>query len=141
MSPNYGEGKQYRDRESCTISIGAGSPAIEVVDFSTESDYDKLTVNYIGGTKTISGAEGSLVNGIVPTAEITWTSDNSVTAAGWKLCPSTSPSSGSGYGSGYGFGSGYGSGSSWMPSYPSPSYGSGYGSGYGFGSGYGSGSW
>jgi hypothetical protein len=81
MSPNYdGTGSAYGDGEECVISVSGDVGPIAVQDFSTEGGYDKLTVNAIA----YSGQAGP--EGVVPSGEITWTSDYSVTSSGWKIC-------------------------------------------------------
>jgi len=56
--------------------------AISVGSFQTERNYDKLFVN----GEAFSGSNGPA--GKIPTTgvPITWTSDYSVTSAGWKIC-------------------------------------------------------
>jgi len=82
-SKNYPQ--EYGTQESCTVSVGY--PKIRVVDFNTESGFDKLRVNavdYSGSTNP---------DGVTPTTEIVWSSDFSETRSGWKICPDvvTSP--------------------------------------------------
>mmetsp|Transcript_77858 Transcript_77858/g.174547 ORF Transcript_77858/g.174547 Transcript_77858/m.174547 type:complete len:741 (-) Transcript_77858:51-2273(-) len=76
-SPNYPEG--YSNRQSCTISQGFGQ--IHVEAFATETRYDKLKVN----NREYHGTNSP--NDVIPSTAITWTSDYSVTAGGWKICP------------------------------------------------------
>merc|ERR1712194_63949 len=61
-----------------------------VMKFSTEDDYDYLTVNGNG----YSGGEAEVVGGIeslVATGTITWSSDCSVEGEGWKICHGVEP--------------------------------------------------
>jgi len=79
MSPNYPAA--YTNNEKCDITVQANSPAIEVVDFNVEAGFDKVLVNGF----TCPGQFN--LHGTVPTTNIHWTSDDSTTASGWKLCP------------------------------------------------------
>lgn len=54
---------------------------INVVRFDTEAVYDTLTVNNV----KYGGSEGP--HGVIPTGNMKWSSDYSVSGAGWKLCP------------------------------------------------------
>mmetsp|Transcript_58854 Transcript_58854/g.192006 ORF Transcript_58854/g.192006 Transcript_58854/m.192006 type:complete len:608 (-) Transcript_58854:487-2310(-) len=76
-SPNYPE--PYGNSQHCDIPYTIGK--INVVDFSSERGYDSLTLN----GQTYSGTHGP--QGVVPTTNIVWSSDSSVTAHGWKICP------------------------------------------------------
>ncbi|CAE7412619.1 unnamed protein product, partial [Symbiodinium natans] len=75
-------GGQYPDNDACTIAVASDNmQAIDVVAFSTEAGKDRLLVNgvaYDGSTGPVD---------IVPTADITWSSDGGVTDSGWKICP------------------------------------------------------
>jgi hypothetical protein len=75
-------GNYYGNSQSCVISVLGNVGAITVEAFSTESGYDKLTVNGMA----YSGSAGP--QGVTPTpsVNITWLSDGSVTKAGWKIC-------------------------------------------------------
>ena len=63
-------GGQYPDNDACTIAVASDNmQAIDVVAFSTEAGKDRLLVNgvaYDGSTGPVD---------IVPTADITWSSD------------------------------------------------------------------
>jgi len=80
MSANYGT-TNYGPNEKCDITVQANSPAIEVMDFNVEATWDKLSVN-----DQTDGTQYSL-HGLVPTTQMQWISDSSVTNTGWKLCP------------------------------------------------------
>jgi len=69
----------YGNSESCSVEI-FGSVSLTFDAFNTESRYDILTV---GGTSYSgsSGPSNGAYSGI-----ITWATDSSVTASGWKLC-------------------------------------------------------
>uniref|UniRef100_A0A7S1QPE4 Peptidase C1A papain C-terminal domain-containing protein n=1 Tax=Alexandrium catenella TaxID=2925 RepID=A0A7S1QPE4_ALECA len=69
----------YGKSQKCTITKEFGN--IQVLDFNTEHEYDVLTVN----GKDYSGSEGP--HGVVPTQDITWSSDSLLNAQGWKICP------------------------------------------------------
>jgi len=71
--------QDYANREQCSIQL-YGSVTLSVAAFDTERGYDHLTV---GGTR-YSGSSGP-PNGSY-TGSITWSSDSSITASGWKLC-------------------------------------------------------
>eukprot|EP00929_Paragymnodinium_shiwhaense_P032381 TRINITY_DN1794_c0_g1_i5.p1 TRINITY_DN1794_c0_g1~~TRINITY_DN1794_c0_g1_i5.p1 ORF type:complete len:682 (+),score=140.70 TRINITY_DN1794_c0_g1_i5:82-2127(+) len=75
---------QYASSKSCTIGMGFGT--INVVEFDTEGGYDKLKVN----GQDYDGSSGP--HGVTPTTDIVWTSDSSVQAGGWKICPPLEPS-------------------------------------------------
>eukprot|EP00928_Gymnodinium_smaydae_P032789 TRINITY_DN23662_c0_g1_i1.p1 TRINITY_DN23662_c0_g1~~TRINITY_DN23662_c0_g1_i1.p1 ORF type:complete len:836 (-),score=99.13 TRINITY_DN23662_c0_g1_i1:56-2563(-) len=71
----------YGNNEFCKIDVGASTSPILVVDFNTESGYDKLTVN------GVSYSGGKSPQGVVPRGTITWSSDSTVGGQGWKICP------------------------------------------------------
>lgn len=75
----------YNNQESCHISVNPSKAGPIVVEtFATENRFDVLLVNgnpYSGSTSP---------TGVSPTGDITWSSDFSVTGAGWKLCSQTS---------------------------------------------------
>eukprot|EP00928_Gymnodinium_smaydae_P060047 TRINITY_DN435_c0_g1_i10.p1 TRINITY_DN435_c0_g1~~TRINITY_DN435_c0_g1_i10.p1 ORF type:complete len:637 (-),score=114.68 TRINITY_DN435_c0_g1_i10:159-2069(-) len=83
MSTSFdGSSSQYPGNDRCTINVGGNSPAIEVVEFDTESNWDKLIVNgrdYSGGASDL--------HGVVPTGPIEWRSNCCRNRLGWKLCP------------------------------------------------------
>eukprot|EP00929_Paragymnodinium_shiwhaense_P032385 TRINITY_DN1794_c0_g2_i1.p1 TRINITY_DN1794_c0_g2~~TRINITY_DN1794_c0_g2_i1.p1 ORF type:complete len:638 (+),score=123.19 TRINITY_DN1794_c0_g2_i1:107-2020(+) len=70
--------KPYGNKEKCRISKDIGR--LHVVEFYTERGYDKLKVNGLRYSGTRSP------NGILPTSDIVWYSDKSLTATGWKIC-------------------------------------------------------
>lgn len=80
-STNYPS--SYANRDKCTIT--ASAMKLNVVDFETESPFDKLTVEgkrYSGsgksrGPQDVAVKEGSTLN---------WQSDGSVVRKGWKIC-------------------------------------------------------
>merc|ERR1711904_523998 len=79
MTKNYPE--NYDTNEACTITVHQEVP-LQVVSFSTEARYDRLTVN----GRDYSGSAGP-AEGEVPTGEMKWKSDFSVVRQGWKICP------------------------------------------------------
>lgn len=86
-SPNFPG--RYSNDHTCQISVPDGMGPISVDAFSTEANYDKLTVN----GEEYHGQRSP--EGVTPTSDITWVSDYSVTKSGWKICaepaePSTS---------------------------------------------------
>jgi hypothetical protein len=85
MSPNFRDGGdsqgddcdsrmgKYGPNETCTIELIMGtSPAIKVVEFDTEDDFDVFTVNDIEFSG--SGKNTEALNGLVPTGTMTWSS-------------------------------------------------------------------
>jgi len=81
-SPNYP--LTYISDQACTVILAASnSMAIQVVDFQVEDYFDFLEVNGLHYT----GGEGP--GGVVPTAQITWSSDFAVEGEGWVLCLAT----------------------------------------------------
>lgn len=75
----------YGPNETCTFEILTSvSPAIEVVDFSTERGFDIFTVNGIGYSG--GGNDTEDLQGTVPTS-MYWQSDKGFEKTGWKLCP------------------------------------------------------
>ena len=82
-SPGFPSG--YGDNEECSITVEAAG-YMTATTFVTESLWDKLTVD---GTD-YSGSTGPF-NQLVPSgAAVEWKSDPTGTAAGWRLCYSTS---------------------------------------------------
>mmetsp|Transcript_91604 Transcript_91604/g.196381 ORF Transcript_91604/g.196381 Transcript_91604/m.196381 type:complete len:823 (+) Transcript_91604:70-2538(+) len=69
---------EYGVSQSCSIDI-QGTVEITSEAFNTEQDYDKLQI----GSHEYSGSTGP--SGSV-TGSITWSSDFSVQAGGWKIC-------------------------------------------------------
>lgn len=85
MSPGYPK-KLYKSKQSCEIKASCGKLLVE--SFSTEFGHDILKINgneYSGNAEVadiIQNAEGGRrIDG-----EVTWSSDESVTKKGWKLC-------------------------------------------------------
>lgn len=80
MSPGFP--KNYTSADFCRIAVN-DSVAVPIVveKFDTEMNYDSLIVN----CESYSGTRSPL--GVVPESDIYWTSDGSLTSAGWKLCP------------------------------------------------------
>merc|ERR1740130_1599480 len=71
----------YGNSESCTIGVDVGSIGpIAVLFFKTEESYDGLQVNGI----FYSGNNGP--SNVVPSGDITWSSDSTVGSTGWKMC-------------------------------------------------------
>jgi len=80
MTPGYPS--DYPVDSSCTLDVSAGSSMpLHVEEFATELNFDFLTVN----GEAYSGSSGP--EGIVPSGQITWSADYSVSQSGWKLCP------------------------------------------------------
>jgi len=81
-SPGYPE--DYAIDMTCTIpkDLGRGRRVKLLVEaFDTEVGYDYLEVNQ----KTYSGVASP--NGIEPTTDLLWVSDDDVGGKGWKICP------------------------------------------------------
>lgn len=80
MSPGFP--KNYTSADYCRIAVN-DSVAVPIVveKFDTEINYDSLIVN----CESYSGARSP--GGVVPESDIYWSSDGSLTGAGWKLCP------------------------------------------------------
>merc|ERR1712217_528472 len=70
--------RRYGNRQNCAITPGFGR--INVRSFQTEAGYDKMHVN----GRSYSGTRGPA--GVIPTADIVWESDFSVTRKGWMIC-------------------------------------------------------
>jgi len=80
LSPNYPD--VYDNNQQCKVAVNPqGAMPLDVMNFSTELGFDKLYVD----CKTFSGSIGP--DGLVPTSSLFWTSDASVTAGGWRICP------------------------------------------------------
>ena len=84
-SPNYPS--KYGSSQSCTITPTslAVVQLLSTTAFNTESCCDKLIVN----GATYSGTIGPS-NVLLGSASFTWSSDGSVTDAGWEACAQTS---------------------------------------------------
>jgi len=82
QSPNFGKGN-YGSGESCSIKVTRESPPVVVEQFTTEANYDVLTVN----GKKYSGPSAAGLEGVVPTGTMTWQTNSAETKAGWKICP------------------------------------------------------
>jgi len=77
----------YNSNEECTVTFSP-SAVLTISAFSTESGYDKLTVNGV----QYSGTAGP---NDVAASSMTWYSDYAVENSGWKICttpPQPSPS-------------------------------------------------
>jgi len=74
----------YGNSQSCKIAVdpSAATP-IRVDSFATEEYYDVLQIN----CRTFSGTLGP--NGTLPQSTIVWSSDETNTGGGWRLCPET----------------------------------------------------
>jgi len=84
-SPNYPS--NYGDRQSCTItptSLAVGQ-LLSATAFDTESCCDKLIVNGVTYSHT-TGPSNVLLG-----SAFTWSSDYSVTRAGWEVCARAPP--------------------------------------------------
>eukprot|EP00928_Gymnodinium_smaydae_P022719 TRINITY_DN1898_c0_g1_i6.p1 TRINITY_DN1898_c0_g1~~TRINITY_DN1898_c0_g1_i6.p1 ORF type:complete len:711 (-),score=116.35 TRINITY_DN1898_c0_g1_i6:334-2466(-) len=82
VTSNGYPGGTYGNNEACTIS---NFPQINVVDFNTESGWDKMFVN----EEVFSGSSGP--HHKTPAGPIRWSSDGSVVNPGWKICPVAAP--------------------------------------------------
>jgi len=80
QSPNYP--RRYRNSEFCRISVGGDwtGKHIEVEQFKTEKNFDYLTVN----GERYAGRRGP--EGVMPTTDLEWVSDDSKRGKGWKIC-------------------------------------------------------
>uniref|UniRef100_A0A7S1S1Z8 CUB domain-containing protein n=1 Tax=Alexandrium catenella TaxID=2925 RepID=A0A7S1S1Z8_ALECA len=79
-STNYPAG--YPDNDKCVIKVSEGATTpLHMEDFSTELQYDSLTVN----GASYSGTMGP--EGVVPSGNIVWEADSVMDFAGWKMCP------------------------------------------------------
>ncbi|GMH88341.1 hypothetical protein TrST_g13961 [Triparma strigata] len=80
--------QQYDNNEDCTFTV-LNAGYISSSWFTTESGYDKLVV----GSATYEGASGPSGDSVSVGQEIRWSSDNSETRNGFKICwASTAPS-------------------------------------------------
>ena len=68
----------YNNNEDCTVTFPPSS-VLTSSAFSTESGYDKVTVNGV----PYSGSRGP---DCVVASSMTWSSDHSVVSQGWKIC-------------------------------------------------------
>lgn len=84
-SPGYPT--QYGNSQACSITVTSAF-TVGATSFSTEPRYDTLRINSVD----YSGTAGP--QGVVASGTITWTSDSTVTAAGWRLCPVTTTTGG-----------------------------------------------
>merc|ERR1719424_73412 len=83
-SPNYPS--EYDNSQSCTItptSLAIGQ-LLSATAFNTENGYDKLIVN----GATYDGTIGP--SNVLLGSAFTWSSDGSVTGAGWEVCARSS---------------------------------------------------
>jgi hypothetical protein len=79
QSANYPQ--KYGANQECTIEIDEASAAPIVVEhFRTQWKSDYLTVNGV----QYSGRRGP--HGVIPTGNITWSSDSRKQKKGWRLC-------------------------------------------------------
>jgi hypothetical protein len=78
-SPNYPSA--YGNSQACTITVNE-AVLLSVTAFSTESGYDRLTVNGV----QYSGTNGPGGVQVAAGSTITWTSDSSVTRTGFQIC-------------------------------------------------------
>merc|ERR1719468_391818 len=76
-SNNYPNG--YGNNEECTVELFGDIPFV-TESFTTESRYDKLTVGGVEYSGNSGPPKGSY------SGSISWSSDFSVTKAGWKMC-------------------------------------------------------
>jgi len=72
---NYGSG------EKCVINFGSGGKYLDVKNFNTESNFDKLQV----GGKIFSGS--TQPQGVQAIGVAKWEADGSGEKPGWKICP------------------------------------------------------
>ena len=73
----------YNSNEECTVTISP-SAVLTSSAFSTESGYDKLTVNGV----QYSGSTGP---NDVAASSMSWSSDYSMVHSGWKICTTPPP--------------------------------------------------
>ena len=79
-SPNHPS--NYGNGENCTIVVGTDVTMV-VQSFSTEADFDVLTVNDVAYSGSGDGLDGLVVRA---GAIITWSSDGLVYHEGWQIC-------------------------------------------------------
>lgn len=80
QSPGFPEG--YGNSEACEIAVDVPSAVpIRVMNFSTEQGFDRLVID----CEAFSGTSGP--DGVIPTSALSWSTDESVTEGGWRLCP------------------------------------------------------
>ena len=80
--------KPYGPREGCEVSLPPFS-VIRIVNFTTESKYDYLTINgykYSGSGESVVGATGVLWS------NISWQSYRGASHGGWRICVEKPPS-------------------------------------------------
>ena len=90
-SPNYPS--NYGNSQSCTItptSLAAGQ-LLSATAFDTESCCDKLVLDGVQYSGSLLGNGSLLSNVVLGSSAFEWTSDHSVTGAGWEVCTSLSP--------------------------------------------------
>jgi len=80
LSPNYPQ--QYSNNGRCIIDVSQQHKIVSKA-FNTELSRDWLTIN----GQSYSGTDSPA--GIVPSGEITWSTDGDTTETGFKLCPAT----------------------------------------------------
>lgn len=74
--------KFYGSQEHCSLDIDESlTGPLRVTNFETEKNHDVLVVN----GQPYSGLHGP--QGVTPHAQILWSSDHSISKAGWRLCP------------------------------------------------------
>lgn len=85
-SPNFPD--HYGPDEECTMDIYGGvEKYLEVLSFDTEEGVDTLTIggrDFSGKASVAQEMWGSMIN-----STISWSSDESQEASGWKLCART----------------------------------------------------
>lgn len=80
QSPGFPEG--YGNSEACEIAVDVPAAVpIRVMNFSTEQGFDRLVID----CEAFSGTSGP--DGVIPTSALSWSTDESVTEGGWRLCP------------------------------------------------------
>jgi len=78
-SPNYPE--PYGPNERCEFSLPPNS-VVTIVDFATELNYDRLTIN----GRDYSGPGHAIVGKPFVVESLSWRTDESRSERGWKLC-------------------------------------------------------
>jgi len=87
LSPNFLTSDRYDNSQSCLINVGTTGSKIQVKAFDTQEGADFISVLIEGSVWQFSGTKNP--DGIMPDpgSDMSWTSDSSITATGWKLCP------------------------------------------------------
>ena len=81
QSPNYPS--NYGNSQQCTITVTSAFPKmLNVIAFYTEDGYDKVTI----ANKVYSGNDQPPAISLTKGDVIKWSSDNSETRSGWKMC-------------------------------------------------------